>query len=187
MVASPFFIELCRRRRSVRRFLDKPVEKEKINLCLEAARLAPSACNSQPWKFIVVDEPALKNKLADAAFGGAYSTNLFAKKAPVIIAVVSEKSSFIASVGAFLRNTRYYLIDIGIAAEHLVLQAAELGLGTCWLGWFNEKAAKKILKVPDSRRIDILIALGYPDGESPHEPHPKKRKPISEISSYNFY
>jgi len=185
-----FFLKLCKQRISVRKFSDRPVEREKILLCLEAARLAPSACNSQPWKFIVVDDPQTKNDLVSSAFNGIYSTNTFAKKAPVIIAVVSEKSSFIASVGAFLRDTLYYLIDIGIATEHLVLQATELGLGTCWLGWFDEKAVKKILKVPDTKRVDILIAIGYP--ENPEEVSHKQlkgknRKPLEEISFFNSY
>ena len=180
------FLNLCKNRKSIRKFSDRPVEKEKILLCLEAARLAPSACNSQPWKFIVIDEPQLKDKLTSNAFSGIYSTNLFAKKAPVIIVVISEKSSFIASVGAYLKDTRYYLIDIGIAVEHLVLQATESGLGSCWLGWFDEKSVKKILKIPDEKRVDLLIALGYPS-ENFQNTVKKNRKPIEEISSFNSY
>jgi nitroreductase len=100
-------LDSIKRRISVRDFIDKPVEREKIMLCLEAARLAPSACNSQPWRFIAVDDGQLKSKLCDAAFSGIYSTNSFCKTAPVIIAVVSEKSKFIARIGGMFRGTEY--------------------------------------------------------------------------------
>jgi nitroreductase len=176
------FMDIANKRRSVRKYLDKPVEKEKIAMCLEAARLAPSACNSQPWKFIVVDNPVLKDAVCDAVFSGAYRTNMFAKKAPVLVAVVSDKGNFIAKVGGFLRDTRYYLIDIGIAAEHFMLQAAELGLGTCCLGWFSEKEAKKELSVPAGNRVDLFISVGYPEGQ---DEAGKIRKHMSEIASYN--
>lgn len=177
------FLNLVRNRYSVRDFLDKPVEEEKIKLCLESSRLAPSACNSQPWKFIVINNLALKNTLCDKIFSGPYKTNLFAKKAPVIVVVVSEKSTFLAKVGGFLRNTKYYLIDIGIAVEHFILQAAELGLGTCWVGWFNEKEAKKILSIPYNKKIDIIIPVGYPAQQN----RPKIRKSINEIVSFNKF
>ena len=141
-------LDLVRHRKSVRNFLDRPVEREKIMMCLEAARLAPSACNSQPWRFIVVDDGQLKNRLCQAAFGGIYSINSFCKMAPVIVAVISEKGKFLARIGSMFRGTKFYLIDIGIACEHFVLQAEELGLGTCWIGWFNERAVKSVLNIP---------------------------------------
>ena len=114
-------LEIIKKRRSVRDYLDEPVEKEKILKCLEAARLAPSACNAQPWKFIVVDDLDLKNHLCKSAFRGIYKMNIFAQKAPVIIAVVSEKEKFLAKIGGFFRRTSYYLIDLGIACEHFIL------------------------------------------------------------------
>jgi nitroreductase len=178
-------IDLIRHRRSVRHFLDKPVEREKLMLCLEAARLAPSASNSQPWKFIIVDDRELKDKLGDAAFGGIYSIMSFAKKAPVMVAVVTERAKFIVRMGDKFRGTHFALIDIGIAAEHFVLQAEELGLGTCWLGWFNEGAVKKMLNVSKDRRIDVMIALGYYDTERKRREH--TREPIEEISAFNSY
>ena len=178
-------LDLIRHRKSIRRYLDKPVERDKIMLCLEAARLAPSTCNSQPWKFIVVDDRELKDRLCRAAFSGIYSVMSFAGKAPVIVAVVSEKARFLARIGGLFRGTNFYLIDIGIAAEHFVLQAEELGLGTCWLGWFNEGAVKSILNVPKDRRIDILIAVGYYDRGKTGRPH--KREPMSKIASFNSY
>ena len=178
-------LDLLKHRKSVRDFLDRPVEQEKIKTCLEAARLAPSACNSQPWKFIVVDDRQLKKKLSDAAFSGIYSINSFCKKAPVIVVVISEKSKFLARIGGMFRGTKYYLIDIGVACEHFVLQAEELGLGTCWIGWFNEEAVKSILNIPKPKKIDILIALGYYDREKLGSEH--GREPMDKITSFNSY
>ncbi len=178
-------LDLIKHRKSVRDFLDKPVEREKIMTCLEAARLAPSTANSQPWRFVVVDDKPLKNKLCDAAFGGIYSFNSFCKTAPVIVVVISEKSRFLARIAGMFRGTKYYLIDIGIAGEHLVLQAEDLGLGTCWIGWFNERAVKQILNIPQNKKIDILIALGYYDREKLGPDH--GREPIDKIASFNSY
>ena len=177
------FSKLVKHRRSVRHFLAKPIEREKIMTCLEAARLAPSACNSQPWKFIVVDDPKLKDRLCDAAFSGVHSFNSFCKEAPVIVVVISEKPKFISRVGGLLRSTRYYLIDIGIACEHFVLQAEDLGLGTCWIGWFNEKVIKSVLGISQTKKIDVLLAVGYYDRETLGKGH--GRDPIEEISSFN--
>ena len=178
------FEELVHRRRSVRRYAGKPVPKEDILKCLEAARLAPSACNSQPWYFLVIDEPALKDRIADRIFSGIYSMNKFAKDAPVLVAVVSERSRLLASIGGQVRDTRYRLVDLGIASEHLILQAEELGIGSCWIGWFDEKALKKEMKIPQNKKIDVVISLGYPAED---KVVPKIRKSLEEISSFNQY
>jgi len=178
------FTELVQKRRSVRRYSKRPVAKEDILKCLEAARLAPSACNSQPWHFIVIDEPELRSRVAERIFSGLYSMNKFAKDAPVLVASVSEKMKFLATVGGQVRDTRYYLVDIGIACEHLVLQAEELGIGSCWIGWFDEKALKDELRVPKNKKIDIVVALGYPAED---KTVPKLRKSLEAISSFNSY
>ncbi len=178
------FEELIQQRRSVRRYDDRPVPKDDILKCLEAARFAPSACNSQPWKFIVIDEPALRKRVAERIFSGLYSMNRFAEKAPVLVAVVSEKSKMLSAIGGQVRDTSYRLVDLGIACEHFILQATELGLGTCWMGWFDEKALKKELKLPGNKKIDIVISVGYPAEE---KVVPKDRKSLEEISSFNGY
>jgi nitroreductase len=178
------FLELIRKRRSVRRYADKPIAKEDVLKCLEAARLAPSACNSQPWHFIVIDESGLRKRVADRIFSGLYSMNKFAKEAPVLVAVVSEKENFSASFGGQVRDTSYCLVDIGIACEHLILQAEELGIGSCWLGWFDEKALKEELKISKKKKIDIVISLGYP---AEAKVVPKTRKTLEEMSSFNQY
>ena len=178
-------LDLIKQRKSVREFLDRPVEREKIEMCLEAARLAPSESNSQPWRFIVVDDKELKDKLCDAAFGGLYFINTFCKTAPVIVVVISEKSKFLARIGGMFRGVKFYLIDIGITCEHFVLEAEELGLGTCWIGWFNEKGVKSVLNIPQSKKIDIIIALGYYDRSKLGPEH--GREPMDKIASFNSY
>ena len=177
-------IDLINQRRSVRRYASRPIPKEDLAQCLEAARLAPSACNSQPWHFIVLDEPELKARVADRIFSGIYSMNKFAKEAPVLVAVVSEKMKLLAALGAQVRDTRYFLVDIGIACEHFVLQAQERGIGSCWIGWFDENALKEVLKLPKDKKIDVVIALGFPAEE---KTVPKDRKPLKEMSSFNGY
>ncbi|MDP3142358.1 MAG: nitroreductase family protein [Candidatus Omnitrophota bacterium] len=176
------FAELVRKRSSIRKYDSRPIKREDINKCLEAARLAPSACNSQPWQFIVVDQPQLKDRLVTAMLSGIYSTNSFIKHAPVLVVVVTEKSKWFARVANFLRDIKMYLVDVGIACEHFILQAAEIGIGTCWLGWFNEKAAKKALGISRHKRIDVIISMGYPvvDYSTPE----KNRKPLNEMSVY---
>ena len=178
-------LDLIKHRKSVREFLDIPVGRDKIMMCLEAARLAPSECNSQPWRFIVVDDRELKDRLCAAAFSGIYRINSFCKMAPVIVVVVSEKSKFLARIGGMFRGTKYYLIDIGIACEHFVLEAEDLGLGTCWIGWFNEGGVKSVLNIPQDKKIDILIALGYYDREKLGPEH--SREPMDKIASFNSY
>ena len=175
------FRELVRIRQSIRNYSSMPVPRDSIDKCIEAARFAPSACNSQPWSFIIIDDPDLKNSFADVAFSGIYSLCSFARNAPVIIAVITKKSSYAASLGSFFKGTQFNLIDIGIACEHLILQATEEGLGSCWLGWFNEKKVKKFLDVPNKTNVDILISLGYPADDAIRE---KVRKSLPEIRHY---
>ena len=175
------FVDLAKKRQSTREYSEKPVARGLIDSCLEAARLAPSACNSQPWSFLVLDNKEKINELASKAFSGVYSMNSFARNAPVLIVVVTERSSYIARMGGMLRNVKYNLIDIGIAGDHLTLQAEELGLGTCWLGWFNEKAVKKVLNLPRSTRIDVIFTVGYPGKDNEKK---KVRKSIQEVRQY---
>lgn len=175
------FSELIKVRQSDRKYLPQKVEKEKIVKCLEAARLAPSANNSQPWKFVVVDEPEMKNRIATLAAG--LGMNKWAVQAPVIIAVVLEGQGFMSSAGSVLKGKEFRLMDIGMAVEHLCLQATDLGLGTCIMGWFDEKKVKRLLQVPRTKRVPLLISLGYPDAPT----RSKARKDIGTIASWNRY
>src|SRR5665811_1024982 len=133
------FLDLVKARQSVREYLSKEVERDKLGRCLEAARLAPSANNSQPWSFIVVDDPKLKEAVARKTFDSVISFNRFSLQAPVLILLLSERPSFFSRMGSAVKDKQFNLTDIGITAEHLCLQAVEEGLGTCILGWFNEK------------------------------------------------
>jgi nitroreductase len=177
------FSELVQKRQSTRKFSDRPVPREMIEQCLEAARFAPSACNSQPWSFVVVEELELKNRLVREAMGGVYKTNAFVMDAPLLVVIVTEASSYIARLGGYLRHVKYNLIDIGVAGEHLVLQAAELGLGTCWLGWFKESAVRRVLGLPRQTQIDVMIAMGFPAVNDPLRP--KLRKPLAEVARFS--
>lgn len=178
------FLDLANQRYSVRNYKDTPVPQEKIRRCIEAAGLAPSACNSQPWKFVVVDDAGLVKELAKAAFEGLVGLNHFALKVPVLVLVVSERQKVFAKFGGIVKRKNFSLMDIAIAAEHFCLQAAEEGLGTCILGWFNEKKVKKILSIPRLKRVELMISLGFPaDEEIPR----KNRKSIDEILSHNKY
>jgi nitroreductase len=178
------FLDLVKKRQSVREYLDKPVEREKIERCLEAARLAPSANNSQPWSFIVVDDPKLKEAVARKTFDRVISFNRFSLQAPVLILLLSERPSFFSRMGSAVKDKQFSLTDIGIAAEHLCLQAVEEGLGTCMLGWFNETGVKKALNIPQQIRVELIITMGYSES---NQIRPKKRKPINQIRSYNNY
>jgi nitroreductase len=173
------FLELAQKRRSCRKYSSQSVSMESIKRCLEAARLAPSACNSQPWRFVVIFDPDLRMRAAEAAFSGMYGMNAFAKNAPVLVAVIREQSTYAAQIGSAWRGVQYSLIDLGIACDHFTLQAAEEGLGTCWLGWFNEKAVKKVLGLPGNTKIDILLSVGYPQDDVIAE---KNRKALDEMS-----
>ena len=176
------FQQLVKNRRSIRRYLEKPVEREKILACIEAARLAPSADNVQPWRFLIIDDPELKAKFAQEVFSGIYFISKFAAKAPVLIMILARLDIIANRIGKQIQNIHFYLIDIGIAGEHIVLQAEELGLGSCWIGWFNIRKARKFLKIPRKYKIVSLMAMGYYEKRPTRE---KKRKELEEIAWFN--
>ena len=148
MVDGKNILDLIISRQSDRKYSDKPVEKEKLDRIIEAGRMAPSACNAQPWKFIVVTDPELIAKIAEAASAKLIGMNSFVAQAPVIIVVVREKPNLSSKVGATIKNKDYSLIDIGIATENICLQAKAEGIGSCIIGWFDERMLRKILAIP---------------------------------------
>lgn len=176
------FKDLVKIRQSVREYSGRKVERDAIERCLEAARLAPSACNSQPWKFVVIDTPELREKVAKATFGALVRFNHFTLTAPVMVVLVSEPGNLRTFIGKQMKGIEFRLIDMGIAAEHFCLQAAEEGLGTCMLGWFDEKALKKSLGLPDGTKVDMVITLGYPADNYPVRE--KARKSMDKIREY---
>ncbi len=179
------FKELILTRQSVRRYSEEPVEAEKLNQCLEAARLAPSASNSQPWSFVVVDREPLRTEVAKATFSDIKLINKFTLQAPVMIVIVMEKAKIITRLAMMVKKKEWPLIDIGITATHFCLQATELGLATCMIGWFDEDKIKKLLQIPSDKSIGLVISLGYAAGAYPQRT--KIRKPMDEMVKYNTY
>lgn len=183
MTDPKIILDLIKSRQSDRKYSEKPVEKDKLNRILEAGRMAPSACNAQPWKFIVVDNPELLGKLAEAASAKLLGMNMFVAQAPLMIVIVRESPNFTSKIGATIKNKDYSLIDIGIASENICLQAKAEGIGSCMLGWFDEKMVKNILEIPRSKRVELIITLGY----SMSDKREKRRKPAEETVAYNKY
>lgn len=178
------FLEFVSSRQSVRAYdTNRPVEKEKIERILESARLSPSACNAQPLHIIVVDDPVIKNRVADATSARALGMNHFTKQAPVHLVLVEEKVNLSSGIGGWVKQKDYAQMDLGVIAAHIVLAAHAEGLGSCILGWFNEPAMREILSIPDSKRVWLDITIGY----STQSLREKKRKQINEIVSYNGY
>lgn len=142
------FLDLALRRRSTRSFTNDPVAREQIERCLEAARLAPSAGNGQPWRFVVVDDPELRAAVAAAAKSEILGINRFVPRAPVLVAVVMEPTRAYVRIGGALKGQDYRPFDIGMAVMQFCLQAEEEGLGTCIIGWFDEGKVRRLLGVP---------------------------------------
>ena len=160
-------------RYSVRAYKATDIEEDKLNKILEAARLSPSASNRQDWKFIVVKNKETKKKLAKAAFGQA-----FIGEAPIVIVACGTESKSVMGCGQ-----PTHTVDVSIACAFMIIQAYELGLGTCWIGAFEQDEAKKILSIPDHVRIVAMTPVGYPD-----EPASKKlRKSLNQIVCFEKF
>ncbi|MCL4423858.1 MAG: nitroreductase family protein [Firmicutes bacterium] len=154
-------------RRSIRRYRPEPVPEEKLMKVLEAGRLAPSASNRQPVKFVVVRDQRLKERLVTEG-----ATHAFLTQAGAIIAACAADPS-----------RRLHAIDVAIALDHMTLAAWEEGLGTCWVATFDEARVKEILGIPDPVRVIMLLPVGIPDGEGTF----RGRKALEEIVSYDHW
>jgi nitroreductase len=167
------FLDLVRSRRSVRNYRNTPVEENKIQKIFKTVRFAPSACNYQPWVFIVI-----RNQDLRFSFEKVYNKPWF-YKAPVIIAACCNRSVSWRRVD----GKDYGDVDIAIAFDHLTLAATELGLGTCWIGAFNAFEAREVLKLPENIDPVAFTPLGYPVKEQPV----KNRKQINEFVHWDYY
>jgi nitroreductase len=154
--------EAIRARKSIRKFRLKSIPDEKLEMILEAGRLAPSASNRQPWRFVVVKDPERRRTIAKAA-----DNQMFIADASVIVVALGDPEA----------SPRWFRQDIMIAVEHMVLAATALGYGTCWIGAFNEEEVKRLLRVPEELKVIALLPIGFPD----ETPAPRERKPLKEI------
>ena len=164
--------EAIKQRTSVRAYSSKPVEEEKLLRILDAARLAPSGKNGQPWIFIVVRDEQMRKKLVPAC-----KEQEFIAQAPVVIVACGREELAYKRMGGYWNSLP---VDIGIALEHLMLAATAEGLGTCWIGAFFEEEVKKLLSIPDDVKVVALTPVGYPAGEKKWRP----RKSLEEIVMY---
>jgi len=160
-------------RRSIRNYKNKEIEDEKLDKILESARIAPSASNHQEWKFLVVKSQETRDKLVEAAHG-----QKFVGQAPVTILACSTESERVMPCGQHA-----YTVDLSIAVSFMILEATELGLGTCWLGAYDEEKVKEILGIPDEIRVPAMFTLGYPD----ENPTARPRKDLTDIICYERY
>jgi len=166
-------LEAIKKRKSVRGYLDKKIPEDILKEIMEAARLAPSASNRQPWKLVVVQDKKLRQQLMQAS-----RNQSFVGEASVVIAGCATNINHIMPNGV-----HSYPVDLAIALDHVSLQAVELGLGTCWIGAFNQEKVKEILHITDDVTVVCLMTLGYPAGDG----FKSSRKPLDEIVCYNYF
>jgi len=167
------FLELAKKRYSVRAYKPDPVEDDKLQKVLEAARLAPTACNIQPFQLIVIHTEGRETELQRI-----YSDPWFVEAPIVICACGIPSESWVRSDGK-----NYWEVDVTIAMDHLILAAADLGLGTCWVGAFKPDVAREVLNLPDDVEPIAFTPLGYPDDQPGH----KFRKSINELVRYEHW
>ncbi|MCL5269557.1 MAG: nitroreductase family protein [bacterium] len=173
-------MEAIRIRRSVRAYRPDPIEEATLEAVTEALRLAPSACNNQPWRFVLVTDPALRARLAEAAHGQAYLA-----EAPVVVVGCAFPDRAYPRMGGYWNSAD---VDLAIAIDHLTLAAAAVGLGTCWIGAFDEGAVKKMLGVPAGVKITAMTPLGYPREAGLLRPvEAERRKSRGEVFSFNKF
>jgi nitroreductase len=166
-------IEAINNRKSIRKYKNTEIDDEKLKKILKSAQIAPSAANRQEWKFIVVKNKETREELVDAAHG-----QKFLGQAPIIIVACSTESERVMPCGQYA-----YTVDLSIAVSFMILEATELGLGTCWLGAFDEGKVKRILNIPEDIRVPAMFTLGYAD----EIPTPRPRKALDDIVCYEKY
>ncbi|HEX7392003.1 MAG TPA: nitroreductase family protein [Thermoplasmata archaeon] len=168
-------MDAIKTRRSVRRYKPVPVPESLLKEVLNAARLAPSADNAQPWKLIVVMDEQVKLKLAAAC-----NSQKFMAQAPIVLVACGVPEEAFQTAGGYMSS---HVIDVSIAVDHLTLAAHAHGLGTCWIAWFKEDKVREILGVPEDVRVVALTPLGYPD----EAPEKTPRKNLEELICYDRY
>lgn len=176
------FLQLAATRQSTRAFdKNRPIEPDKLFRIIETSRLAPSACNAQPWHMILVDTPEGCDLVADAV--ASVGMNKFSWEATAHIVIVEERPNFTSWFGGIVKNKHFPLIDCGILSSYITLAATAEGLGSCIVGWFDEKKMRKALGIPSTHRVLLDIALGYTEAPI----RSKVRKPYEKIVSIGDY
>ncbi len=175
------FFDLIQKRESCRNFKDTPVENSKLRRCAEAARFAPSACNSQPWRYIIVNDPELSPKVAKCVQD--MGMNKFTSNCPAFAVVLETEASLMSRLGGKIKNQQYAPLDIGLSVAHFCLEATELGLSTCILGWHNEGKLKDLFDIPKGERVRVVLAVGYATNDALRA---KQRKPLETIAEFHL-
>lgn len=162
-------IDIILTRRSIRQYEKKEITHEVLTQIFEAGRNAPSAANRQPLRFIVLNDNEMKKELSNGMF------NRFIKDSPVVIVGCADVNSLLTG--------KLAIVDAAIAMQNMVIAAWTLGIGSCWIGDFNEKKVKELLKIPDKWKVVALVTLGYPA----EQPKQRKKKPVEEMFSFNTF
>lgn len=173
------FFDLIGRRQSCRSYSAVPVEREKLLRCIEAARLAPSACNSQPWSFVIVNGGETARQVAKCLQGAGM--NRFTDHCPAFVVALEEHANLSERVASAIKSQTFASVDIGLACMQFCLAATEQGLGTCIMGWFSEPRLRELLDIPKGKRVRLVIGVGYPANDAVR---PKARKPLEQIARF---
>lgn len=176
------FLELAQARQSDRAFVaGAKIEREVLERIVEAARLAPSACNGQPWHFTVVTDEKLLSEYVKAIAG--LGMNKFVKDAAALVLITLESTNFSSRIGSGIKDKNFPLMDLGIATAYMTLAAEDEGVGSCILGWFDEKRVKELADIPKGRRVMLVVALGIAAGAK----RKKVRKDFEKVVSFEKY
>jgi nitroreductase len=173
------FIELAAKRQSCRDYSDKPVERDKLLKCVQAASLTPSACNAQPWRVLVVTDPAAREAVSLAT--RQMGLNEYTAKAQAFFVVLETRAKLMPKIASIIDGQTFAKGDLGAFTYALTLEAESQGLGTCILGLFDRPKLVELLKIPDGQSVFIVVAVGYPTKEGAR---PKSRKPLEEIHAF---
>lgn len=176
------FLELARARQSDRAYeVGRAIERDVLERILEAGRLAPSACNGQPWHFTVITEPQLLKEVAKAT--SSIGLNRFVKDSAALVLITLEPANITSKLGSSIRDKDFPMMDLGIASAYITLAAEDEGIGSCILGWFNEDKIKELAGIPQKRRLMLLISLGY----AAKPKRNKVRKEFRKVVSFEKY
>ena len=176
------FLELAKARQSDRAYQPgRTIGREVLERILETGRIAPSACNGQPWHFTVVTDQPLLTEVGKAT--SSLGMNKFVKDASALVLITQEPTNITSKLGSGIKDKDFPIMDLGIASAYITLAAEDEGIGSCILGWFDEKKIKELVGIPQKRRLMLIISLGYAD-----KPKRKKvRKDFDKVVSFEKY